>query len=98
MLMKLDVVIWKMLLFVCSVYKNVEMVQRVFEEIFKIDFNDFFCYVFFVNVYVLVKRWCDVSEVRKLMRDRDVKKEFGVSWFEYKGEVYWFKMGDCFQF
>ncbi|KAG7531661.1 Pentatricopeptide repeat [Arabidopsis suecica] len=40
------------------------------------------------------KRWRDVSEVRKLMRDKNVKKEAGISWFEHKGEVHQFKMGD----
>ncbi|XP_009142722.2 pentatricopeptide repeat-containing protein At2g41080 [Brassica rapa] len=92
--MKPDAVIWKTLLSACSVHKNAETAQRAFEEILKIDPNDSSCYVLLANVHASAKRWRDVSEVRKSMRDRDVKKEPGVSWFEHKGEVYRFKMGD----
>ncbi|KAF2601969.1 hypothetical protein F2Q70_00024401 [Brassica cretica] len=92
--MKPDAVIWKTLLSACSVHKNAETAQRAFEEILKIDPNDSSCYVLLANVHASAKRWRDVSEVRKSMRDKDVKKEPGVSWFEHKGEVYRFKMGD----
>ncbi|KAF3558543.1 hypothetical protein F2Q69_00010398 [Brassica cretica] len=92
--MKPDAVIWKTLLSACSVHKNAETAQRAFEEILKIDPNDSSCYVLLANVHASAKRWRDVSELRKSMRDKDVKKEPGVSWFEHKGEVYRFKMGD----
>ncbi|CAH8392861.1 unnamed protein product [Eruca vesicaria subsp. sativa] len=91
---KPDTVIWKTLLSACSIHKNAETAQRAFEEILKIDPNDSSCYVLLANVHASGKRWRDVSEVRKSMRDKNVKKEPGVSWFEHKGEVYRFKMGD----
>ncbi|KAJ4892081.1 Tetratricopeptide repeat (TPR)-like superfamily protein [Raphanus sativus] len=92
--MKADTVIWKTLLSACSIHKNADMAQRVFEEILKVDPNDSSCYVLLANVHASGKRWRDVSEVRKSMRDKNVKKEPGISWFEHRGEVYKFKMGD----
>ncbi|XP_010517593.1 PREDICTED: pentatricopeptide repeat-containing protein At2g41080-like [Camelina sativa] len=91
---KPDTIIWKTLLSACNLHKNTEMAQRVFQEILQIDPNDSACYVLLANVHASAKRWRDVSEVRKLMRDKNVKKEAGISWFEHKGEVYHFKMGD----
>ncbi|CAA7028783.1 unnamed protein product [Microthlaspi erraticum] len=92
--MKPDTVIWKTLLSACNIHKNAEMAQRVFKEILEIDPNDSACYVLLANAHASAKRWRDVSEVRMLMRDKKVKKEPGISWFEHKGEVHRFTMGD----
>lgn len=91
---KPDTVIWKTLLSACNIHKNAEMAQRVFKEILQIDPNDSACYVLLANVHASAKRWRDVSEVRKSMKDKNVKKEPGISWFEHKGEVHRFMMGD----
>ncbi|ESQ52828.1 hypothetical protein EUTSA_v10017967mg [Eutrema salsugineum] len=91
---KPDTVLWKTLLSACNIHKNAEVAQRAFKEILQIDPNDSTCYVLLANVHASAKRWNDVSEVRRSMRDKNVKKEPGISWFEHKGELHQFKMGD----
>ncbi|KAJ7950925.1 Pentatricopeptide repeat-containing protein [Quillaja saponaria] len=40
------------------------------------------------------RRWGEVAEVRKMMKDRRVKKEGGRSWVEVQGKVHIFLAGD----
>ncbi|KZV26196.1 pentatricopeptide repeat-containing protein [Dorcoceras hygrometricum] len=91
---KPDVVIWKTLLSACKIHKNADMAERICEEILKIDPQDSASYVLLANTQASAKRWLDVSEVRKTMRERMVKKEPGISWFEKKNQVHSFATGD----
>ncbi|KAK8702008.1 hypothetical protein V6N13_020379 [Hibiscus sabdariffa] len=70
------------------------MARRVAEQVLKLDPLDSASYVLLANVHASEKRWHDVSEVRKTMRDRRVKKEPGVSWLEIKNQVHQFCMSD----
>ncbi|KAK8694041.1 hypothetical protein V6N13_071605 [Hibiscus sabdariffa] len=89
-----DAIIWKTLLSACKIHKNAGMARRVAEEVLKLDPLDSASYVLLANVHASEKRWHDVSEVRKTMRDRRVKKEPGVSWLEIKNQVHQFCMSD----
>ncbi|XP_021753713.1 pentatricopeptide repeat-containing protein At2g41080 [Chenopodium quinoa] len=90
---KADAVIWKTLLSACKTHKNTEMAKRIAEEVLKLDPLDSASYVMLANIQASSKRWDEVSTVRKAMRDRRIKKEPGVSWFEFKNEVHQFTMG-----
>ncbi|XP_010555596.1 PREDICTED: pentatricopeptide repeat-containing protein At2g41080 [Tarenaya hassleriana] len=89
-----DTVIWKTLLSACKTHKNTEMAKRVAKEILRLDPHDSACYVLMGNIHAAAERWDDVSEERKAIRDRNMKKEPGLSWFEHKGEVHQFRKGD----
>ncbi|GFP86549.1 pentatricopeptide repeat-containing protein at2g41080 [Phtheirospermum japonicum] len=89
-----DAITWKTLLSACRIHKNAGMAKRIAEEIIKIDPLDSASYVLLSNAQASAKRWEGVLEIRKKMRDRMVKKEPGVSWFELRNEVHRFAMGD----
>ncbi|KAK7399808.1 hypothetical protein VNO78_11000 [Psophocarpus tetragonolobus] len=91
---KADAIIWKTLLSACKIHKNEEIARRVAEEALTIDPQDSASYVLLANVYSSAKRWQDVSELRRSMKDKMVKKEPGVSWVEVKNQVHQFHMGD----
>lgn len=91
---KPDAVTWKTLLSACKTHKNTEMAKRIAEEILVIDPDDSASYVLLSNIQAADKRWGDVSEVRRRMRERTVKKEPGVSWYELKNQFYVFITGD----
>ncbi|KAL7185331.1 hypothetical protein ACSBR2_027297 [Camellia fascicularis] len=91
---KKDAIIWKTLLSACKIHKNTDIAKRVAEEVLRLDPQDSAPYVLLSNIQASAKRWQDVSEVRKVMRDRRVKKEPGISWFEVKNQVHQFCMGD----
>ncbi|XP_047338318.1 pentatricopeptide repeat-containing protein At2g41080 [Impatiens glandulifera] len=94
MKIKPDAIIWKTLLSACKTHKNPNMAKRIAEEVLRIDPYDSASYVLLANTQANAKRWNDVSEVRKAMRDRSVKKEPGVSWFEWRNQIHQFLMGD----
>ncbi|OVA12421.1 Pentatricopeptide repeat [Macleaya cordata] len=91
---KTDAIIWKTLLSACKIHKNTEMATRVAENIIQIDPQDSAAHVLLSNIHASAKRWGDVSDVRKAMRVKKVKKEPGISWLEVKNEVHQFRMGD----
>ncbi|CAL9101155.1 unnamed protein product [Musa textilis] len=89
-----DAVIWKTLLSACKTHKNAEMAERVAECVLRLDPQDSASYVLLSNIRATTARWIDVSEVRRAMREKRVRKEPGISWVEYKGQVYQFSTGD----
>ncbi|KAJ8753380.1 hypothetical protein K2173_019779 [Erythroxylum novogranatense] len=91
---KADAIIWKTLLSACKIHKNADMAKRIAGEVLKHDPQDSASYVLLANIHASAKRWQDVSEVRKAMRDQNVKKEPGISWLEVKNQVHQFSMGD----
>ncbi|CAL5373619.1 unnamed protein product [Camellia sinensis] len=91
---KKDAIIWKTLLSACKIHKNADIAKRIAEEVLRLDPQDSAPYVLLSNIQASAKRWQDVSEVRKVVRDRRVKKEPGISWFEVKNQVHQFCMCD----
>ncbi|XP_021299765.1 pentatricopeptide repeat-containing protein At2g41080 isoform X1 [Herrania umbratica] len=91
---KADAIIWKTLLSACKIHKNADMARRIAEEVLKLDPEDSASYVLLSNIHASAERWQDVSEVRKAMRNKGVKKEPGISWLEIKNQVHQFSMGD----
>ncbi|XVF72072.1 hypothetical protein PTKIN_Ptkin12aG0092000 [Pterospermum kingtungense] len=91
---KEDAIVWKTLLSACKIHKNTDMAKRIAEEVLKLDPQDSASYVLLANIHASAKKWQDVSEVRKAMRDRQVKKEPGVSWLEIKHQVHQFCVSD----
>ncbi|KAL7185336.1 hypothetical protein ACSBR2_027302 [Camellia fascicularis] len=73
-----------------------DIAKRIAEEVLRLDPQDSAPYVLLLNVQASAKRWQGVSEVRKVTRDRRVKKEPGISWFEVNNKVHQFCMGDKF--
>ncbi|KAJ8620144.1 hypothetical protein MRB53_028673 [Persea americana] len=87
-------VIWGALLGGCRVHKNVEMAEEVITHLLKLDpLNDGY-YVVLSNIYAGAGQWEDVANVRKLMRDRGVKKRPGWSSITINGVTHEFVAGD----
>lgn len=79
---KWDVVAWRTLLNACHVHQNYGLGRWVAEFVLEMDPNDVGTYTLLSNIYAKEKRWDGVVKVRKLMRDKKIKKEPGVSWIE----------------
>uniref|UniRef100_A0ACD6ATU0 Uncharacterized protein n=1 Tax=Avena sativa TaxID=4498 RepID=A0ACD6ATU0_AVESA len=89
-----DVVAWKSLLGSCQVHKNYGLGHRVAEQILQLKPSDVGTYVMLSNMYAKANRWDGVVKVRKLMRERGVRKEPGVSWIQVGSEVHVFTSED----
>lgn len=63
-------------------------------RLLEIDQNDDSAYVIAANTLSASGRWGDVAEIRKLMKNRMVKKEGGKSWTEVRGTDQVYSAGD----
>ncbi|XWS13916.1 hypothetical protein CRYUN_Cryun36dG0079800 [Craigia yunnanensis] len=91
---KPDAAVWRSLLSSCAHHGAADMALRMARGLLELDPNDDSAYAIAANVLSVAGRWVEVAEMRKLMKDRRVKKEGGKSWIEVKGNVHVFWAGD----
>ncbi|KAL8161625.1 hypothetical protein V2J09_013114 [Rumex salicifolius] len=91
---KTDAIIWKTLLSACKIHKDIDMARRIAKEVLQVNPQESATYVLLANIHASDKNWEHVSDIRKTMRDRMVRKEPGISWFELKNEFHQFIVGD----
>ncbi|KAJ6706005.1 REPEAT-CONTAINING PROTEIN putative-RELATED [Salix purpurea] len=82
------------LLSACRIYKNVQMGERVAEQLLKIESRDSSVHTLLANIYASAGRWVDVNTVRRKMKDLGVKKVPGCSSIEVNGIAHEFLVGD----
>ncbi|PON86331.1 DYW domain containing protein [Trema orientale] len=87
-------VVWGALLGGCKVHKNIALAEEAIRHLSELDpLNDGY-YVVLSNIYAQAERWEDTAQVRKLMRDRGVKKTPGWSSITVDGICHEFVAGD----
>ncbi|KAF5455824.1 hypothetical protein F2P56_025359 [Juglans regia] len=86
--------IWEALLAGCRIHGNMELGIQAAEQLFELMPQHDGTYVLLSNMYATAGRWNDVAKVRKLMRDRGIKKEPGCSWVEVENKVHVFLVDD----
>lgn len=89
-----DAIGWAALLGACRSQGNIELGSRVAEQLFKLEPANAAPYVVLANMYASAGRWNDVSRVRKMMKDRGVKKQPGCSWIDINKRVHAFVAED----
>ncbi|XP_059633194.1 pentatricopeptide repeat-containing protein At5g66520-like [Cornus florida] len=87
-------VVWGALLGGCRVHKNIELAEEAIKHLLELDPANDGYYVVLSNIYAEAKRWEDTARLRKLMRDRGVKKTPGWSSISVDGMVHEFVAGD----
>ncbi|KMT10049.1 hypothetical protein BVRB_5g122600 [Beta vulgaris subsp. vulgaris] len=92
--MKPDAVIYKSLLGACKMHSDIEMGRRVAKHLMEIAPSDSGSYVALSNMYASLEDWDGVTEVRLLMKNRDIRKDPGCSWIEIDGAVHEFLVED----
>eukprot|EP01018_Ginkgo_biloba_P031753 Gb_05982 [translate_table: standard] len=86
--------VWGSLLGACRQHTNIELGEHVAENLFKLDPKNAAPYVLLSNIYAEAGRWDEIERVRKMMKDRRIKKKPGFSWIEVNKHVYVFLSGD----
>ncbi|KAF7801579.1 pentatricopeptide repeat-containing protein [Senna tora] len=87
-------VMWRALLSACRVHKDAAMADRVANTVIELEPQAASSYVLLYNIYHEAGEDKPALEVRKLMQDRGVKKEPGISWIEVGNKVHSFVVGD----
>lgn len=86
--------VWRTLLSACRVHRNVEIGKLAAENLISLEPHDSAAYVLLSNLYAVTGNWRERAKVRKLMDDRNVRKEAGYSWIEVKNKTHSFLAGD----
>ncbi|XP_031481586.1 pentatricopeptide repeat-containing protein At5g66520-like [Nymphaea colorata] len=86
--------VWGALLGGCRVHKSVELGEEVIKHLLEIEPHNDGYYVVLSNIYAEAGRWGDVAKVRRLMKDRGIKKTPGCSFITIDGVTHEFVAGD----
>ncbi|EXC11897.1 hypothetical protein L484_005358 [Morus notabilis] len=89
-----DVLIWGAILSACKITGNVELSQEILDRLLKLESQDSGAFVLLSNIYAGNKRWADVTRVRRLMKEKGIKKAPGSSVIELNGQAHKFLVGD----
>ncbi|CAD5196531.1 unnamed protein product [Musa acuminata subsp. malaccensis] len=90
-----NVIIWGALLAACKVHKNPKLGELAAKELLKLEPHSSGYNILLSNIYAIDRRWSEVAEVRKSMKDTGIKKMPGMTAIEVNGVVHEFVMGDA---
>ncbi|KAJ0989730.1 hypothetical protein J5N97_008086 [Dioscorea zingiberensis] len=82
------------LLGACRVHNEIEVARRVGEQLIRLEQSGSGSYVLLANVYASCGMWTDVGRVRKMMKEKKVKKVPGYSLIEVNMRCHLFYAGD----
>ncbi|OAY63654.1 Pentatricopeptide repeat-containing protein [Ananas comosus] len=85
---------WTALLGACRTHGNMNLGARAAEKIIRFDPHNASAYVMLANMHASSGRWEEVAKVRKLMKDRGVRKKPGCSWIELNKTIHVFVADD----
>ncbi|KAH0991500.1 hypothetical protein GBA52_002983 [Prunus armeniaca] len=85
---------WGALLNASRMYKNMEIGELASRKIVELEAKNHGAYVLLSNIYADSKLWDGVSNVRRTMKAKGVRKLPGCSVLEVDGEVHEFLVGD----
>lgn len=91
---KPEAALWGTFLSACRIHKNIKLGEYAAERVIECDPETASHYVVLSNMYREAGRWNDAEKVRKVMKDRGIKKMPGCSWIQVNKTVHAFVVGD----
>ncbi|XP_020577035.1 pentatricopeptide repeat-containing protein At2g27610 [Phalaenopsis equestris] len=89
-----DAMVWRVLLGVCRVHRNMELGEIAAENLIKLEPQDSAAYVLLSNIYAAEGEWEKRGRIRRMMEERRVRKEAGLSWIQVRNKVHAFMASD----
>ncbi|XP_047327970.1 putative pentatricopeptide repeat-containing protein At3g11460, mitochondrial [Impatiens glandulifera] len=89
-----DGAVWGALLGACKIHRNVELAELAFDHVIRLEPKNIGYYVLMSNVYNEAGDLDGVLRIRVMMRKRNLRKDPGYSYVEYKGRTHLFLAGD----
>ncbi|KAL8536910.1 hypothetical protein ACS0TY_012189 [Phlomoides rotata] len=89
-----NAMVWKTLLGACRACGDMDLATEVAGRLLELDPGDHCTYVLLSDMYGNLKRWDEKATVKRLMREKGVKKIPGWSWIELQNDIHAFKADD----
>ncbi|KAK8567470.1 hypothetical protein V6N13_105435 [Hibiscus sabdariffa] len=89
-----DAIGWSTLLSSCRLHGNLEIGKWAAASFQELEPHNPAGYILLSSIYAAKGKWDNVSELRRGMRIKGVRKEPGCSWIKYKGNVHIFSADD----
>ncbi|CAL8169798.1 unnamed protein product [Prunus armeniaca] len=86
--------IWGALLTGCRIHGDTELAASVADRVFELGPVSSGLHVLMSNAYAAAGRFEEAAKARKMLRDRGMKKETGLSWVEEGNKIHTFAAGD----
>ncbi|GMI83328.1 hypothetical protein like AT2G27610 [Hibiscus trionum] len=91
-------VVWRCLLSGCKIHKDLVLGRLAAEKILSIDPEDTSAHIMLSNIYAEAKMWDKIAQLRKIMKEKAMKKDTGCSWAELKNKMYSFSSSHSTKF
>ena len=85
---------WTSLLSACGTHGNMDLGARADKEILNLTPYSASTHVVLSNIYATVDKWEEAAQIRKLLRNRGIRKKPGCSWIELGRIVHIFVAND----
>ncbi|KAF8400461.1 hypothetical protein HHK36_013759 [Tetracentron sinense] len=89
-----DAMVWKTLLGACRICGDIELASEAAKHLLKLEPEEHCTYVLLSNMYGHLGRWDERASVKRVMKEKGVRKVPGWSWIELKNEVHAFNAED----
>lgn len=89
-----DAMVWKTLLGACRMCGDIKLATEVANRLLSLEPEEHCTYVLLSDIYGHLRKWDEIAILKRLMRDRGVKKVPGWSWIEVKNKVHTFNAED----
>ncbi|KAG6486090.1 putative pentatricopeptide repeat-containing protein At2g01510 [Zingiber officinale] len=89
-----DQIIWNSILNSSRIHGNQELARHAADRLFSMNIKDSAPFVIMSNVYARAGQWDAAAKVKKMMRDRGLRKEPAYSWVEIMHKIYVFSSND----
>ncbi|KAA8518208.1 hypothetical protein F0562_015682 [Nyssa sinensis] len=86
--------VWGALLTGCRIHGDTELAVYAADRVFELGPVSSGLHVLLSNAYAAAGRYEEAAKARKMLRDRRVKKETGLSWVEEGNKIHTFAAGD----
>ncbi|KMT01749.1 hypothetical protein BVRB_9g211990 [Beta vulgaris subsp. vulgaris] len=86
---------WATLLGACRKHGNIDLAVKAANQFLLLDPSNPSPYVMLANMYSDAEQWEDVAKVRRLMRDKNLRKKPGCSWIELDKKIHIFVAEDA---
>lgn len=93
-----DKVVWRCLMSGCKTNKDLDLGKYAAEKILSIDPDDTSAHIMLSNIYAEAKMWNEAAQIRRIMKEKALKKDLGYSWTELQNNIYSFSSGHNMDF